>query len=68
MSFVPMQKKSAQQCLQALRDFQGADSYQLISSDNAPELVRAVTDLGIPHHTGTPYRSTSNGRIENLLG
>eukprot|EP00972_Heterocapsa_arctica_P005013 742381-Heterocapsa_arctica.AAC.1 len=63
-----MQRKTAQQCTQALRDFQGRDSFQLISSDNAPELARAVADLGVPHNTGTPYRSTSNGRIENLLG
>eukprot|EP00972_Heterocapsa_arctica_P018139 2680348-Heterocapsa_arctica.AAC.1 len=68
LSFVPMQRKTHQLCTQALRDFQGHDSYKLISSDNAPELVRATTELGVPHHTGTPYRSTSNGRIENLLG
>eukprot|EP00972_Heterocapsa_arctica_P088824 13099588-Heterocapsa_arctica.AAC.1 len=40
----------------------------MISSDNAPKLVRATTELCVPHHTGTPYMSTSNGKIENLLG
>eukprot|EP00972_Heterocapsa_arctica_P052499 7722238-Heterocapsa_arctica.AAC.1 len=40
----------------------------MISSDNSPELIRATTESGVPHHTGAPYRSTSNGRIENLLG
>eukprot|EP00972_Heterocapsa_arctica_P014789 2178327-Heterocapsa_arctica.AAC.1 len=63
-----MQKKTYQLCTQALRDFQGPDSFKLISSDNAPELIRATTELCVPHHTGTSYRSTSNGRIENLLG
>eukprot|EP00972_Heterocapsa_arctica_P023088 3398269-Heterocapsa_arctica.AAC.1 len=63
-----MQRKTAQACLQVLRDFQGGSGdYKLVSSDNAPELAKAVADLGVPHKTGTPYRSTSNGNIENLL-
>ncbi len=40
----------------------------MVSSDNAREFVRAVTDMARPHKLGTPYRGTSNGRIENLIG
>ncbi|WP_288992781.1 hypothetical protein, partial [uncultured Marinobacter sp.] len=71
MAFSGMKKRDAPGVLQALRDFVGTDaniSVKLISSDNAAEFVRAATDMGVPHKTGTPYRSTSNGRIENLIG
>jgi hypothetical protein len=67
--FIAMKRRTAPAVLQALRDFEGpTDVIKTISSDNAREFVKAVTDMARPHKLGTPYRSTSNGRIENLIG
>ena len=35
-------------------------------SDNAPEIIRAVDDLKIPHDTSTPYRSQTNSKAERV--
>jgi hypothetical protein len=69
LHWTAMQRRVAIGCTQALRDFAGAtDTIKLVSSDNAAEFVRAVADIAVPHKLGTPYRSTTNGRIENLIG
>eukprot|EP00972_Heterocapsa_arctica_P050293 7395598-Heterocapsa_arctica.AAC.1 len=63
-----MKAKTHETFVQALRDFAGPEPIQMISSDNAPELLKAGTTMMIPHAASTPHRSTSNGRIENIIG
>eukprot|EP00972_Heterocapsa_arctica_P024642 3635322-Heterocapsa_arctica.AAC.1 len=43
--FYPGKEKSFQTCVQSLRDFVGNDNIQKLSSDNAPELIKAGTEM-----------------------
>eukprot|EP00972_Heterocapsa_arctica_P099441 14673985-Heterocapsa_arctica.AAC.1 len=38
------------------------------SSDNAPALIKVAIHLIVPHAAATPHRSSSNGKIENIIG
>ena len=50
---------------QALIEFYGGNSKpKQMYSDNAPELVKACTELEYPHDTNTPHRPQSNGVCE----
>eukprot|EP00972_Heterocapsa_arctica_P069700 10298288-Heterocapsa_arctica.AAC.1 len=62
-----MVRKTFGACVQSMRDFCGSEVLHQLSSDNAPELIRTAAELMVPHATPTPYRSTSNGKVENLI-
>eukprot|EP00972_Heterocapsa_arctica_P077490 11431169-Heterocapsa_arctica.AAC.1 len=62
-----MVRKTFGACVQSMRDFLGTDVLHQLSSDNAPELIRTAAELLVPHATSTPYRSTSNGKVENII-
>eukprot|EP00972_Heterocapsa_arctica_P082835 12207538-Heterocapsa_arctica.AAC.1 len=51
-----------------MRDFLGSDVLHQLSSDNARELIRTAAELMVPHASSTPYRSASNGKVENIIG
>ncbi len=63
-----MLRKTFGLCVQAMRDFLGSDVLHQLSSDNAPELIRTAAELMVPLATSTPYHSTSNGNVENIIG
>ena len=53
---------------QCLIEFYVGDSKpKKIYSDNAPELVKACTELEYPHDTNTPHRPQSNGVCERCV-
>eukprot|EP00972_Heterocapsa_arctica_P020451 3016285-Heterocapsa_arctica.AAC.1 len=68
LAFYSVVRKTYQACTQSLRDFFGKQNMQQFSSDNAPELIKAVEELMVPHAASTPHRSSSNRRIENVIG
>eukprot|EP00972_Heterocapsa_arctica_P023468 3457320-Heterocapsa_arctica.AAC.1 len=68
LAFYPMVKKTYGACTQAMQDFCGTEVLHQLSSDNTPELVRTPRELMVPHATATTYRSTSNGKVENIIG
>ena len=64
----PVASRSTQDCLDALKDFEGADPIiKPIYSDGAPEfekMCKKIRPEGIVHPTSTPGVSTSNARAE----
>ena len=59
----PLGRKTADDAYAAFVDFFGTerpvDVY--IWSDSAPELIKSVSQLGVPHGKATPGRRQSNG-------
>eukprot|EP00972_Heterocapsa_arctica_P022529 3312732-Heterocapsa_arctica.AAC.2 len=68
LAFYPMQRKTFERCAQSLKHFCGRQEMSCFSSDNAPELLKAALHLVVPHAASTPHRSSSNGKIENIIG
>ena len=66
----PTGGKSADEAAQSIADVQGnkkKESIKLMYTDNAPELIAAVSRLKLKHNTGTPYRSTANSIAERSI-
>eukprot|EP00972_Heterocapsa_arctica_P016898 2494882-Heterocapsa_arctica.AAC.1 len=52
----------------ALERFQGArQKIKVMFTDNAPEMVKAISLLKARHDTSTPYRSTTNAVAERMV-
>ena len=66
----PTGGKSADEAAQSIADFQGnkkKESIKLMYTDNALELIAAVSRLKLKHITSTPYRSTANSIAERSI-
>ena len=65
----PLMSKSADDAHGAMLEFFGPQIGQvkLIHTDMAPELINAVSRMGIPHSKSTPYRDTSNAVCERVV-
>ena len=64
-SVYPSQTKDAQSCVEALNHFIGSkDDVQVVYSDNSPELIRAIKDLGYRHQTSIEYVDSSKLFVE----
>ena len=62
----PLMTKSAVYASSAFLEYFGntIPSEAYIWSDSAPELIKSVADMGIPHGKATPGRHTANGYCE----
>ena len=56
----PVQSKSADDTQRALLHFAGNAKVDLFYSDNSPELLKAVKEIGWPHASSTPGIPQSN--------
>jgi hypothetical protein len=57
----PSQAKDSHSCVDGLNHFIGPkDDVQVVYTDNSPELIRAVKDLGYRHQTSIEYVDSSN--------
>eukprot|EP00971_Amphidinium_carterae_P349381 6490990-Amphidinium_carterae.1 len=64
----PVKSKRAQEVCASLKDFCGKRRCaNIIYSDNAPELLEAAKEYSWAHHTSTPGRSQTNGKIERAV-
>eukprot|EP00971_Amphidinium_carterae_P145660 2886749-Amphidinium_carterae.1 len=64
----PVKSKRAQEVCTSLKDFCGRRRCaNIIYSDNAPELLEAAKEYSWAHHTSTPGRSQTNGKIERAV-
>ena len=61
--------KDADEAHGALLDFFGAEwrKVKYMWTDSAPELVRAISDLKIPHGKATPSRHQNTGYCERVV-
>ena len=61
----PSQSKDAQSCVEALNHFIGSkDDVQVVYTDNSPELIRAIKDLGYRHQASIEYVDSSKSFVE----
>ena len=61
----PSQSKDSQSCVDGLNHFIGSkDDVQVVYTDNSPELIRAIKDLGYRHQTSIEYVDSSKSFIE----
>ena len=61
----PSQSKDAQSSMDCLNHFIGSkDHVQVVNSDNSPELIRAIKDLGYRHQTSIEYVDSSKSFAE----
>ena len=66
--FAPDARRDVRAARKAFRNFAGPkQKIHQFYSDNAPELIRAAEDMDWVHPTSTPYRSTTNARIERKV-
>ena len=63
----PVPSKTADDTERALAHFAGDSTVSLFHSDNSPELLKAVRDLGWRHSTSTPGVPQSNGVAERAV-
>ena len=62
---IQVKSKDAQSCVDALNHFIGSkDDVQVVYTDNSPELIRAIKDLGYRHQTSIEYVDSSKSFIE----
>ena len=70
MMLSPTGGKSADEAAQSVADFQGnkeKESIKLVYTDNAPELIAAISRFKLKHDTGTPYHSITNSIAERSI-
>jgi hypothetical protein len=70
LSVYPVQNKSADEAYRAFMDIAGGHPVRLITkvyTDNSPELIKAVRDIGLAHATSTPGRPQTNGVAERAV-
>ena len=61
----PSQSKDSQSCVDGLNHFIGSkDDVQVVYTDNSPELIRAIKDLGYRHQTSIEYVDSSKSFAE----
>ena len=70
MVLYPTGGKSVDEAAQSIADFQGnkkKESFKLMYTDNALELIAAASRFKLKHDTNTPYRSTANSIAERSI-
>ena len=61
----PSQSTDSQSCVDGLNHFIGSkDDVQVVYTDNSPELIRAIKDLGYRHQTSIEYVDSSKSFAE----
>ncbi len=63
----PLATKDAPEAHGALLEFFGRSRPKYMWTDSAPELIRAISDMKIPHGKATPSRHQNNGFCERVV-
>ena len=70
MMLYPTCGKSADEAAESIADFQGnkkKENIKLMYTDNAPELIAAVSRRKLKHVISTPYRAVANSIAERSI-
>ena len=60
--------KDAESTIDAIKHFVGAASIETLRTDNSKELIATAKRLGVPIDPASPYRHTSNAKVERRIG
>jgi hypothetical protein len=63
----PLATKDVDEAHGALLEYFGRSRPKYMWTDSAPELIRAIADLKIPHGKATPARHQNNGYCERIV-
>ncbi|CAE8641625.1 unnamed protein product [Polarella glacialis] len=60
--------KDAESTMDAIKHFVGTANIEILKIDNSKELIATAKHLGVPIDPSSPYRHTSNAKVERRIG